>query len=196
MIGRRRMTRSFSVEPVPVTLLDRVLEGALRAPSAGNSQGWDGVVLEGPEQTEAFWLATTTPDWRQRARRWPALRRAPVVVAMFAHPGAYLSRYGEPDKATSGLGSDLGAWPVPYWYVDAGFGALLLLLGATDAGLGACFLGNFRGEDELRHALGVPPDRRYLGAVLIGHPAGDDAPSSSAARPARPFDEVYHRGGW
>jgi len=190
------MVRAFSGAPPDPATLERILRLALRAPSAGNTDGWDGVVLEGPEQTERFWLATTTDEWRRRSWRWPGLRRAPVVVALFADPAAYLERYREPDKASSGLGGDTAAWPVPYWHVDTAMASLLLLLGAVDAGLAACFLGNFRGEDELRRALGVPEDRRYLGAVLIGEGGDDDVPSRSSLRRRRSPDEVFHRGAW
>jgi nitroreductase len=198
-VRRRTMVRSFSGESVPAPVLERLLELACRAPSAGNTGGWDAVVLVG-DQTASFWHATTTEEWRARARRWPGLSRAPVVIALFVHPQAYLARYREPDKSTSGLGTDPSesgdGWPVPYWFVDGGFAVMTMLLVAADAGLGACFLGNFRGEGALRAALGVPEDRRYLGAVLMGTPGGDDPPSSSRARGPRRPSEVVHRGRW
>jgi nitroreductase len=195
-VGQRRMVRSFTGAPVLPALLDRVLAIALRAPSAGNTQGWDGVVLEGPDQTAKFWEATTTNEWRTRAARWPGLRKAPVVVVLFAHPAAYVERYREPDKAGSTLGDGTAAWPVPYWLFDTGQAALMLLLAAVDTGLGACFLGNFRGEDELRRVLGVPQDRGYVGAVLLGQGADDDRLSASVGRRRRPLEEVFHRGSW
>ena len=195
MVRRRRMVRSFSGRTVPIEVRERILAAARTAPSAGNTGGWDAVVLEGPAQTTVFWEATTTPTWRARSRRWPGLASAPLVVALFVHPAAYLARYAEPDKQSSGLGDDVEAWPVPYWFVDGAFGALLMLLAATDAGLGTCFLGNFRGEEALRHALGVPADRRYLGAVLVGEPAGSDPPSRSVGRGRRPAS-VVHRARW
>ncbi|HTZ08645.1 MAG TPA: nitroreductase family protein [Acidimicrobiales bacterium] len=192
---RRRMVRSFSGAPVPPEVLDRVLAAAATAPSAGNARGWAGVVLVGAEETAPFWAATTTEEWRARSRRWPGLHRAPVVVALFVHPAAYLARYGEPDKARSGLDRE-AAWPVPYWMVDGGFAALLLQLAALDAGLGACFLGNFRGEPALRRALGVPSDHRYLGAVLLGAPGGDDPPSPSLRRGRPGADALFRRRRW
>jgi nitroreductase len=195
-IRRRRMVRSFSATPPGQEVLDALLASALRAPTAGNSQGWDAVVLEGPEQTGVFWQATTTSEWRQRSRRWHGLRSAPVVVVVLSNPGAYLARYAESDKARSGLGSGPDAWVVPYWDTDAAMAVMVLLLATVDAGLGACFLGNFRGEGDLKEALGVPDDRRYVGAVLIGQPSGEDRPSSSISRPGRAFEEVFHRGRW
>jgi nitroreductase len=195
-LRRRRMVRSFTGSPVPAAALHGILAASLRAPSAGNTQGWDAVVLEGPAQTAPFWAATTTQDWRDRSSRWPGLERAPVVVALFADPGAYVARYREADKAPSGLGSGPEAWPVPYWFVDAGQVVMALLLAAVDAGLGALFLGNFRGEAALRRSLGVPEDRVYVGAVLVGEPDRDDPPSTSSGRPRRSPEAVFHRSAW
>jgi len=195
-VRRRRMVRSFSGQPVPTSVLDQVLELACSAPSAGNTGGWDAVVLAGSDETSPFWDATTTADWRARSPRWPGLARAPVIVALFVDPDAYRARYREPDKRDSGLGDDAAGWPVPYWFVDGGFAAMVMLLAAADAGLGACFLGNFRGEAALRDALGVPDDRRYVGAVLMGQAGGPDPPSSSLARGPRRRAEVVHRGRW
>jgi nitroreductase len=194
-IDRRRMVRSFSGQPVDDQVLDRLLAGALRAPSAGNTGGWSMVVLRGQEETSRFWDATTTESWRSQSRRWPGLSRAPVIIVLLADPAAYVRRYAEADKASSGLG-DVEAWPVPYWFLDAGACVMTLLLSAVEAGLGACFLGNFRGEDALLERLGAPASLRYVGAVLIGHAAEADPASASLARGPRRVEDVVHWGRW
>ena len=194
VVRRRRMVRSFQDRPVDPSVLDAVLRSALRAPSAGFTQGWAFVVLEGAEQTDRFWRHTLPPGERDDFR-WPGLLRAPVLVLPLASQAAYLARYAEPDKAGSGLHEE-GAWPVPYWQVDCAFATMLLLLAAVDAGLGALFFGIFRGERELLADLGVPDDHRPIGAVALGHPADDDRPSASLARGRRPLSEVVHRGAW
>jgi nitroreductase len=191
-IRRRRMVRSFEDRPVPPEVVDDILAHAVRAPSAGFSQGWAFVVLEGPEQTEVFWRTVTTPDWRASTRR-AGLLRAPVVVLPLAHRQAYLDRYAEPDKEGSGLDRP-ETWPVPYWLVDTAFATMLMLLGAADAGLGAAFVGIFRGEAELLASLGVPEGYRPIGAVAMGYPASDIR-SPSLARGRRPMADVVHRGG-
>jgi nitroreductase len=122
------------------------------------------------------------------------MSRAPVVVLPFVDPNAYVSRYLEPDKAKAE--GDEVEWVVPFWFVDAAYAVMTLLLRATSEGLGAAFLGNFRGEAELRASLGVPDHYRWLGAVLLGEAAEPDPPSSSLSRPKRPIDEVVHRGRW
>lgn len=185
MLRNRRMVRSFSGALPDDATVRRVLGAAQHAPSAGNTRGWRAVCMIGSKQTAVYWAATTTAEWRARSRRWPGLSRAPVVVALFCSAVAYLERYSEEDKVSSGLGIDGGveAWPVPYWFVDAGFAAMAILLAATNEGLGACFLGNFRGEEDLKRALGVPAGEwRYFGAVLFGEPGGSDPPSPSLRR--------------
>jgi nitroreductase len=195
VVRRRRMVRSFSDEPVASALLDRLLTDALRAPTAGNSQGRDLLVLEGPEQTARFW-DVTLPAERRATFAWPGLLRAPALVLPLADASRYLSRYAEPDKAATGLGAGEDAWPVPYWTVDTAFVVMSLLHGVVDAGLGALFFGIFRNEAQLLHSLGVPAGHRPVGAVAIGHPDGGDGPSRSARRPRRGLEEVVHRGTW
>ena len=193
MVRRRRMVRSYQDRPLPPGCLDRLLANAVRAPSAGFSQGWAFLVLEGREQTERFWAATFE-DERRRRFRWQGLFLAPAVIVPFAHEQAYLDRYAEPDKGW--VDGDEGRWPVPYWHVDTGFATLLLLLTAVDAGLGALF---FSIPPErlpaLRQAFGVPESHTPIGAVTVGYPA-PDAPSRSLGRGRRPLHEVVHRGRW
>jgi nitroreductase len=193
-IARRHMTRNFTGRPLDDGVVEALVTSALRAPSAGNSQGREFVVLVGPEQTDRYWQATTDRAWRANSRRFAGLSRAPVVVLAFADPLAYRDRYAEPDKArTDGRPVE---WVVPFWYVDTAFAVMHLLLSAADRGLGAAFLGNFRGEDRLSDSLDIPRGLCWLGAVLLGEPASPDPPSSSAERPRRTLEESVHWGHW
>jgi nitroreductase len=199
-IRRRRMIRSFAPEPIDRAVVDRLFEGALRAPSAGNTRGVAWLVLEGPE-TATYWELATDETWRAAYQRYPRLSQAPVVALSLCSPTEYIDRYSEPDKAGSGLGRDESddpeaAWPVPYWWGDAAMSTMLLLLGATAEGLGAAFLGTFRGEAELLDALGVPPGWRMFGAVLLGKAGGEDHRSPSLARTPRPGAGAVHRSRW
>ena len=193
-VRRRHMTRNFRDAGLERSVVDGMLAEALAAPSAGHTQGREFVVLEGHGQTDRYWQATTDADWRAGSRRFDGLSRAPVVVLPFSDPDAYAGRYAEPDKARAD-GAEV-EWVVPYWHVDASFAVMTLLLGAADRGIGAAFLGNFRGEDALKEALGVPGRLRWLGAVLLGRPALPDPPSTSVTRPTRTVENSVHRGRW
>ena len=194
VIRRRRMHRDFSDRPVEPELVDRLLDRARRAPSAGHTQGWAFLVLQGPAQVHRFWRATADPDWLA-APTLPGLLKAPVVVVPLASEAAYRDRYSQPDKTPAG---PAGGWSVPYWTVDVSFATMLLLLAVVDVGLGALFFGMRPGAAEsLRDEFGVPPEWEPIGAVALGWPSPDERPSGSATRrPRRPWEEVVHRGGW
>ena len=191
MLRRRRMVREFTAAPVPAAALDRILASALRAPSAGFSQGLELVVLERPEERAEFWRITD-PRGRKLGRGDAG---PPVVVVPMADRTAYLRRYAEPDKRGLGLDVEEG-WPVAYWELDAAMAVMLMLLTAVDEGLGAWFFGIFRGESALLEWLGAPEGCRPIGALGLGHPAAGQRRRGSATRARRTLEEVVHRGGW
>lgn len=191
VVRRRRMVRSFDDRPLERDVVERVLRAATRGPSAGFSQGQAFVVLEGPDQTGPFWDVVTDEGWPHA----DGVRRAPVVVLPLSSKQSYLDRYAMPDKEAFGLG-DEARWPVPYWDVDTGMAVMLLLLAAVDAGLGALFVGIFRGEREALGLLGVPPRWRAIGAVALGHPAPGTRSRPSRPGGRRPFEEVVRFGRW
>ena len=193
-VRRRRMVRSFTSEPVAPAVVDEICDLARRAPTAGNTAGVEFLVLQG-DGTGDYWDVTLPPERRDEFA-WPGLLTAPVLVVVWTNLGAYLRRYREPDKVRSGLGDGAQSWPVPYWFVDGGAAVMTMLLAAQDRGLGASFFGMFSHEKAVRRRFGVPPDRRGVGTVAIGHRADDDRPSRSAARPRPALDEMIHRGRW
>ena len=195
VVRTRRMVRSFERRSVPADVLDRVLDLARRVPAAGNAQGLDLVVLEGSEQTARYWDASLAPE-RREGFPWPGLLDAPVLIVPVGDPDAYVARYAEPDKARTGLGEGADAWPVPYWYVDTAFSAMVTLLAAVDEGLGALFFGLFEHEGAVKEALGIPAGRRPVGTIALGYATPDQRPSASSQRPRRPVDDVVHRGRW
>jgi nitroreductase len=190
VIDRRRMIRNFEDRPVPPLIVDRLLQNALHAPSAGFSQGWAFLVLQTEEDTARFWDAVF-PRGREKFR-WAGMFSAPVIIVPLSHKQAYLDRYAEPDKGWTDR--DENRWPVPYWDVDTGFASLLMLLTAVDEGLGALFFGIFS-PDEFRAAFGVPDAYTPIGAIALGYPA-PDKPARSLRRGRRPVDDVVHWGKW
>src|SRR5207247_579624 len=121
------MVRNFEDRPIAPDVVDRILGNSLRGPSAGFSQGFELLVVDAADQRDRFWSAVS-PDRGFDTMGWPGVYNAPLIIVPFAHKQAYLDRYAEPDK---GWGDrDERRWPIPYWYVDTGFAALLALLTA------------------------------------------------------------------
>lgn len=188
------MTRAFRSTPLDRALVDAVLDTARRTPTAGNSQGVEILVLDTPADTERYWSTTFTAAGRA-SFRWQGLFDAPVLVSVYGDPRAYVERYGEDDKAATGLGRDQSAWATPYWLVDASMMALGVQLAAIDQGLGVLFFGQFDHAPAVSAEFGVPDQMVTTGTIAIGWPADAD-PGRSSKRARRPLAEVVHRGGW
>jgi nitroreductase len=194
VVRRRKMVRTFRDAPVDPAVVDRILDRARRAPSAGFSQGVEFLVLDQPEQVDAFWSAVRTPDETE----WPrdGVRRPPVLIIPAAGKHVYLDRYAENDKGWDDR--DEAHWPVPYWTVDTAFAAMVILLAAVDEGLGALFFGlEGDGYERMRGAFGMPDAWAPIGVIALGHAAErDPVKSSASSRARRPLTEVVHRGAW
>ena len=197
VLRKRRMVRAFTREPVDPAAVQRLLTAANRAPSAGFSQGYALLVLQGAEQLGPFWqiLAAGHENGSASPAADP-LCNAPLVIVPLSCKDIYLDRYARQDKGWADR--DEAHWPVPYWDIDTGFTALLMLLTAVDEGLGALFfgiqpelIGHFRAQ------YGVPESYVPIGAVAVGHPdpAADQGGSSKVIR-RRTLDDLVHRGRW
>lgn len=193
VVDRRRMVRRYTGESVDPAVVDRVLQNALHAPSAGFSQGWAFLLLDTPDGIDRFWAAAT-PDEAGLDSWLAGMQTAPVIVVPLSCKRVYLERYAEADKGWTDL--DESHWPVPFWDIDTGMAALLMLQTVVDEGLGACFFGIPPAQiPGFRSAFGVPDDHMPIGAISIGHRAPDTA-SPSLRRGRRPVEEVVHRGRW
>jgi nitroreductase len=191
-VRRRRMIRSYDPDrAVAAEMVSDLLRLAVRAPSAGHTQGWQFLVLDDITSRAAFWESTAEgePDaWRVR------MQTAPVLVVCFSNKQAYLDRYAEPDKGWTDR--DEHRWPVPYWHIDTGMAAMILLLAAEDAGLAACLFGvPAQRWDSLRAAFAVPEQLAPVCVISLGYPA-PDLRSPSLRRGRRPFGEVVHVGSF
>jgi nitroreductase len=193
VLRRRRMIRAYDpARPVPEAAVDAVLAAAVRAPSAGFTQGTSFLVLSTPEDRAAYWAAAA-----DRESGWlRGMRTAPLLILVWASQEAYLDRYSEPDKGWTDR--DLAHWPAPYWYVDAGMASMAALLSAVDHDLGACFFGVPTARiGGVRGIFGVPDDQLSVGVISLGYPAPTERPSGSPTRRTRrPTGQLLHFGRW
>jgi nitroreductase len=191
VIKRRRMVRHYTDQPLAPEVIERVLRSALRAPSAGFSQGWAFLALTSPEDRARFWPFVPT-----RVEQTPTMQDAPLVVVPLAHKQAYLDRYAQADKGWEDKAE--ARWPAPYWYIDTGMAALMMLLTAVDEGLGACFFGIMpEALDGFRAEFGVPAEYAPIGGITVGYRAADLPPQPSRIEERRRnVEDVVHRGHW
>jgi nitroreductase len=170
-IRQRRMIRSYDPDRrVSRKTVEGLLGLAIRAPSAGHTQGWRFLVLDDAASRERFWAVTSddgpADPWLER------MQRAPVLVIFFSDRDAYLDRYAEPDKGWTDR--DEARWPVPYWHIDTGMAAMIFLLAVQEEGLGACFFGVPPDRwPSLFAAFNIPENLSPVGVISVGHPAPD-----------------------
>jgi nitroreductase len=191
VVNRRRMVRSYLQDrPVPADVVERIVHNALRAPSAGFSQGTGFLVLDSQEDVAKFRDASTPPEGPEN---WFAAQvQAPLVIVALSNKDTYLDRYARPDKGFTDR-SDAW-WSAPYWDIDAGLGALMMLLTAVDVGLGACFFGlSIDTFARFREAFGIPAEFSPVGAVSIGY--SDEPPADLRGR-RRPTSDLVRYTRW
>ncbi len=165
VVRRRKMVRDYATDPVDPAIVERATRNAVRAPNAGFSQGWGFLVLDQPDDVRRYWEVTCDPDELAEPDAWlTGMMHAPVIVVPCSSKAAYLKRYAQADKGWTD--EDEARWPVPFWHIDTGMAALLILQTVTDEGLGACYFGvPPERVAPVRAAFGIPddlrPDRRH-----------------------------------
>ena len=196
LLKRRRMVRAYEAEPVPRETLERIAGTIRRAPSAGFSQGQRLVVVTEPDRRRAIAEAVEESYYVEQGFA-PWISGSAALVVVCTREDDYHDRYRQPDKLQEG---EEIAWPVPYWYADAGAAAMLILLAAIDEGLAAGVFGiPAERMERVRGLLELPRDVAIVEVITLGFAAEDaasDRLSSRGTRPRRPLDEMVRWETW
>jgi len=191
------MVRAYEPEPIPPETLDRITATIRRAPSGGFSQGQRLVVVRDPAMRKQIGDAVGEEYYVEQGFA-PWISGAPALVIVCTREEDYHERYRQPDKLDE-EGEEI-EWPVPYWYVDAGKAAMLILLAAIDEGLGAGVFGvPAERMAEVRRILGLPDDVALVEVITLGKPGRDDPSdrlSSRGTRPRKPLKELIRWDRW
>lgn len=191
VVRKRRMVRHFKTDPIGPESLERIIELARRAPSAGNTQGQSLVVVTDPETRKVVGEICGEREYASRFKHhW--ISEAPVQIIPCTSEQAYRDRYSEPDKLNPD-GTTI-EWPVPYWHMDIGCTVQTILLAVVNEGLAAGYTGTNRLQD-LKDLLGIPDEVTPVGVIPIGHP-DQDVKSPSLKRGRKPLEEFAHRERW
>ncbi|MBO0810445.1 MAG: nitroreductase family protein, partial [Microlunatus sp.] len=113
VVRRRRMVRDYdTARPLPDGLLDALVDVALRAPTAGFTQGVSFLILDRPADLDRFWAATTEPGGQPDS--WlRGMRTAPGLILVLTSADAYFDRYAQADKGWTERSTE--PWTAPYW---------------------------------------------------------------------------------
>ena len=163
-IKGRRSVRSFTGDPVKEEDLQEILDAARYAPSAGNLQPLELVVVKDPEVKQRLARASHGQDF---------VAEAPVVVVVCADVSRTAPTYGQ-------RGSDL------YVIQDTAAAAQNIHLAAHALGYGTCWVGAFD-DGAVADVIGASEGVLPLALIPIGRPAGSPEWTSR-----RSLDEIVH----
>jgi len=163
-IEKRRSVRAYTSEEVSEEDVERLIEAARWAPSAGNIQPWEFVIVRNAE---------TKRRLSDAALHQTFIEKAPVVIVVCADVARSSWGYGS-------RGTNL------YCLQDTAAATENMLLAAQALGLATCWVGAFH-EDEVAKAINTPTNVRPVAIVPVGHPA--EKPGAPRKRPMR---EIVH----
>ncbi|MGM0368326.1 MAG: nitroreductase family protein [Actinomycetota bacterium] len=150
-IFERRSIRKYTDDPVSDENIEKLLKAAMAAPTAGNQQEWEFIVIKDRHTLNSI------PKVHPYATM---LKKAPLAIAICA----------DRDRESH----------VGYWVQDCAAATQNILLEAQHLGLGACWLGIYPREKRvkgLKEILSLPDNVMPLSLVAVGNPADKKKPA-------------------
>ena len=163
-IRKRRSIRAFTPEDVSKEEVETLLDAARHAPSAGNIQPWEFIVVRDFRTKRKLSMAALDQTF---------IEEAPVVIVVCANEMRSSRRYGS-------RGTTL------YCLQDTAAAIQNMLLTACALGLGTCWVGAFH-EEDVRKSLNIPKGVRPVAMIPVGHPR-----FGREARNKRALSEIVH----
>ena len=163
-IKNRRSVRAYTSEGVSEQDVERLIEAAMLAPSAGNIQPWGFVIVTNAE---------TKRRLSDAALHQTFIEEAPVVIVVCADVERSSWGYGS-------RGANL------YCLQDTAAATENMLLAAQALGLATCWVGAFH-EDAVAKVINTPRNVRPVAIVPVGFPAEKPNPP-----PRRSIKELVH----
>ncbi|MEM3626961.1 MAG: nitroreductase family protein [Candidatus Bathyarchaeia archaeon] len=163
-IKGRRSIRAFKSQDVPADIVEKLIDAARWAPSAGNIQPWEFIIVRDPKIKRGLVRAALNQTF---------IEEAPVVIVVCADEDRSFQGYGTRGKNL-------------YCIQDTAAAIQNIHLTAYSLGLGTCWVGAFR-EEETREVLKVPRGVRPVAIIPVGYPAEYPQPRSR-----RPINQIIH----
>jgi nitroreductase len=150
VVFTRSSVRKFQKKDIDERLIGLILYCATKAPSSGNVQDWEFVVVKDEKIKEKIAIASLHQMF---------IKEAPVVIVVCSDLEKVKLRYGERGEKLYSIQNTAAA-------------TMIILLAAKALGLGSCWVGAFD-EDRIKEILNLPPRVRPVAIIPIGYPEGE-----------------------
>ena len=167
LIKNKTSIRAYKTDPVPLEIVQRILEAASMAPSWANRQCWRFIVVDTHVGKNIIGQASGQPKIIK------ACKDAPYVIVLCA----YIRESG----VKNGL---------EYFMFDCGLAMNNLVLAAEAEGLSTCIVGWFN-EGAIRGLLNIPQEVAIVAFTPLGY-----ADESKRLRKRKKLDEIVYYNRW
>jgi nitroreductase len=190
-IETRHSIRSFTPNPIPRDVMNKILQAASMSPSYTNTQPWEVVVVSGKKKKElgeellklAREKAPTSPDlstpkdWpatlEERSKEHGARRLSALGIARDDKEGREKLRlmnfefWGAPCAVFLFIDGSLGEWSI----FDMGLFTQNLILAAHSFGVESCLQASVTSyAREIKKILGLADNKKLIIGISLGYP--------------------------
>jgi nitroreductase len=149
VIRKRKMVREYDKgKQISDKIIMKLIRNAHRAPSAGHTQVQEFIIIKDLAIKKKLRKAAVSQEY---------VEKAPVLIVVCSNTSRSISRYGNRGKQF-------------YSIIDGAFASMLILLTATNEGIGTCFVGAFE-DNKVSAILKLPEFVKPIGIICIGYPA-------------------------
>lgn len=160
-IYNRVSTRSFTSREIPEKILYDIIHAGTNAPSSGNMQPWEFIVVGEEANKSAIVSATFSGFFSDKAPHQTWIQTASKVIVICKNMKRTASRYGDLSEK----------WTL----IDVANAVQNMILTATNYGVASCWVGGIK-ENIIRKNLGIPDYVSPIGLLPLGYAATKEQP--------------------
>ena len=165
LLANRKIVRNYIETTKEFPELKKVIDYAIKIPTAGFSRGIEFVHISKKENINKLANLANEESYVEKGfNKW--ISNSLSIYLILINEKAYHDRYSEKDKKNSTQSYE---WIVPYWYVDAGAAMMNCMLLIEEIGLKSGFLGSHNMKStEIKSLMKIPESYQLLGFVTAG----------------------------
>lgn len=168
----RRSVRKYKSEDIPDETIKKVLNSGRLAPSGGNMQPWEFILVKDKNTIEKIVELTFVGFNKASGHQQRWILTAPLLIVVCTDYKRTVARYGEMGRKIA--------------LMDTSAAIENMLLTATALGLGSCWVSGFDTKD-LSELLQTPESVEPIAILPLGYPERvPDSPNKF------PMDQIVH----